>query len=124
MLPQHDASYAPLDEISLLRKMTFPFAHPEQCSMLLTRADTFYYTGSPLLRDQASQLYGRIIDRLSFLPLADADPLKVAYGQIPAGVMPVDSVDTLAQIVASARSQLSHIASGLVSLPICCPAPF
>ncbi|GJJ09108.1 hypothetical protein Clacol_003330 [Clathrus columnatus] len=57
----------------------FPIAHPVHCSMLLQRANVFFYINSPSLRAYARLLYERVINRLSFLPLEPGDPLYEAY---------------------------------------------
>lgn len=116
LLPQHDALYNPGDDPASLKKVPFAFAHPDQCAMLLTRAETFYYMGSPILMQGAADMFRRIIDRLSFLPLEKDDPLYKAYTS--SFIMPNGALDTLQSIRTEATNQLTHLLSGVVSLPI------
>ncbi|KAH7097575.1 hypothetical protein BKA62DRAFT_833180 [Auriculariales sp. MPI-PUGE-AT-0066] len=97
--------------VEAVRKTTWAFAHPEQCAMLLERAETYYYMGSPKLRAQAQHMFQRILNRLSFLPLAPTDPLAVAYSQ--SAFMGRDALDTLERILKAANNQLTHIHSGM-----------
>lgn len=115
LLPQHDASYIPIDFAPSLKQLSFAFVHPEQCGMLLTRAKTFYYMGSAILRQEAAQMFCRIIDRLSFLPLLSTDPLYDAYTS--SLIMPSGALDKLQSIYNDATTQLTHIVTGKVNLP-------
>lgn len=116
LLPQHDSLNKPLDNEKLLKQMPFAFAHPRQCSMLLTRANTYYYMGSPSLLKQAIGMYQRLMDRLSFLPLKDEDPLFQAYKSDP--IMPYNSPELLQGIRDEAGAKLAQLMSGCVSLGI------
>ena len=109
-------SWSPAD----LRAAKMPFVHPKQCSMLLARANVFFYMNSPKLRSHARRLYHRIIDRLSFLPLKPTDPLWKAYKESP--IMSSTSIQDLEQIKADATIQLTHLDSGEVVSKD--PAPF
>ncbi|KAH7881755.1 hypothetical protein F5I97DRAFT_2076544 [Phlebopus sp. FC_14] len=93
-----------------LAQAQLAFAHPEQCAMLLDRANTFFYLNSPVLRSHARGLYRRLIQRLSFLPLQSSDPLYQVYQN--SIVMPSTSLDDLKRILDSANGQLVKLNSG------------
>ncbi|KAH7885570.1 hypothetical protein F5I97DRAFT_1413611 [Phlebopus sp. FC_14] len=93
-----------------LAQAQLAFAHPEQCAMLLDRANTFFYLNSPVLRSHARRLYGRLIQRLSFLPLQSSDPLYQAYQN--SSIMPSTSLDALKRILDSANDELVKLNSG------------
>ncbi|KAF8573551.1 hypothetical protein K439DRAFT_956966 [Ramaria rubella] len=88
-----------------------PFAHPVQCAMLLEKANIFFYINSSKLKDHATRLYQRLIDRLSFLPLKPTDPLYKAYQE--SLIMPRTSLDDLKRIAEMASAQLLTLQSGL-----------
>ena len=110
-------SWSPAD----LRAAKMPFVHPKQCSMLLTRANVFFYMNSPKLRSHARRLYRRIIDRVSFLPLGPTDPLRIAYKESP--IMPSTSIEDLEKIKTDATIQLTHLDSGEVVSKYLAPFP-
>ncbi|KAG6379344.1 hypothetical protein JVT61DRAFT_11805 [Boletus reticuloceps] len=90
-----------------------PFAHPEQCAMLLERANLFFYMNSPKLRLRAQSLYQRIIERLGFLSLKPSDPLYQVYETYQKkGIIPSTSLKDLAGIRESANAQLIRLNSG------------
>ncbi|KAF8431464.1 hypothetical protein L210DRAFT_2982969 [Boletus edulis BED1] len=90
-----------------------PFAHPEQCAMLLERANLFFYMNSPKLRLRAQFLYQRIIERLGFLSLKPSDPLYQVYETYQKkGIIPSTSLKDLAGIRESANAQLIRLNSG------------
>ncbi|KAH0832337.1 hypothetical protein J3R83DRAFT_13353 [Lanmaoa asiatica] len=90
-----------------------PFAHPEQCAMLLERANLFFYMNSPKLRARAQTLYQRLRERLGFLPLKSSGPLYQAYEDYQkSGILPSTSLVDLANIRESASTQLIRLNSG------------
>ena len=90
-----------------------PFVHPEQCAMLLERANTFLYIGSDSLRIHATMLYQRILRRLAFLPLLKpTHKLYEVYKYYEAQeIMPPNSLKCLERIGDSARAQLTRLSS-------------
>ena len=114
IIPQHDTSYNLVDDALSIRKAPFAFAHPEQCTMLLTRAKTFYSMGSPILHQQAAQMFRRIIDRLSFLPLKEDDPLHKAYAN--SFIMPNNALEILQSVRTEAETLLAQLLTDSVSL--------
>ncbi|GJJ09136.1 hypothetical protein Clacol_003358 [Clathrus columnatus] len=89
---------------------SFPIAHPLHCSMLLDRANLFFYINSPSLRTYAKSLYQRIIDRLSFLPLKPEDLLFKAYSNC--AIMSSTVIADLENIKTKASNLLVHLNAG------------
>ena len=95
-----------------IRQTELAFAHPEQCAMLLERAKIFYYMG---LREKATDLFQRLLRRLSFLPLESGDPLYKAYTD--SDIMPSNSLEQLESIKTHAADLYLHLITGLVRIP-------
>lgn len=92
---------------SEIRKVTIAFVHPEQCTMLLDRARTLYYLGSPPARLKADSVLQRLVDRLSFVDsLAEKDPLYKVYG--------LEGVERLKSIKNAAKDCSLQLATGVV----------
>ncbi|KAM0075234.1 hypothetical protein ACKRZS_012688 [Fusarium odoratissimum] len=102
------------------------YVHPDQCQMLLDMANRKYLAAScrtasknPGRFDEARQLYERIFDRLSFVPLLqddldsqDPQPLTKAYAQMQAAHLCLDPISDLAQIRLQAGLYLCAISHG------------
>ncbi|GJJ09105.1 hypothetical protein Clacol_003327 [Clathrus columnatus] len=89
---------------------SFPIAHPVHCSMLLQRANVFFYINSPSLRTYARLLYERVINRLSFLPLEPEDSLYKAYKN--STVMPSTALADFERIKTQASNMLVQLNTG------------
>ncbi|KAH7239939.1 uncharacterized protein BKA55DRAFT_678347 [Fusarium redolens] len=102
------------------------YVHPDQCQMLLDVANRTYLAAScktgnqnPGRFDEARQLYERIFNRLSFVPLLQSDlksknfqPLTRAYAQMQAAQLCLDPISELAHIHLQAGLYLSNISHG------------
>jgi hypothetical protein len=96
------------------------YLHPEQCSMLLQRAEVTYFVADPIVNPTAVQDAGTFLQRLidRTMPFADAkagDPLHDAYND-PANQATLgsgDCVNSLAGIYARASILKQQLHQGL-----------
>lgn len=101
---------------AILVHATVPFVHPDQCRMLLERANFFFYLNSPKTRNRARDIYQRIMNRLAFLQFLKTDhPLYKAYETYTTKkIMPRGSIESLRTSLNAAKNQLLHLNQGKV----------
>lgn len=93
------------------------FVFPEQCQMLLSKADNLFFTNSTKDRERASLLYTRLINRLSFLAADpakyDGSNLSIAYGKIESTwKLTVAPLVTLKSVYEQAKCRLNRLLLG------------
>ena len=99
-----------------------PFAHPEQCTMLLERADIYFCVNSPPMRSRAHALYQRLLERLDFLQFLPSRRLENQYQYHERRkVMPKNSLERLKVIRETANARLRSLKSETtVGIGQCC----
>lgn len=96
-------------------KMDQVFAFPDQCQMLLKKADTLFFSNTVETRDDAALLYTRLIDRLSFLAVLKEEESKLAtaYKRIESEWgLTVAAMPTLKSVYEQAKSRLNRMLLG------------
>ncbi|KAK0709898.1 hypothetical protein B0T26DRAFT_653111, partial [Lasiosphaeria miniovina] len=103
--------------------VVMPFAFPDQCQMLLNKANALFFQNSPTSKQDASTLYKRLLKRLSFWPTiaaaqdATSPPpesnLEQAYDTLEYGLkVTVSALDQLQSVYDQAKSFNNQIMSG------------
>ena len=93
------------------------FAFPEQCQMLISKADNLFFSNSIEDRERASLLYTRLIDRLSFLAagpeMYKGSNLSTAYDKIESTwKLTVAPMVTLKSVYEQAKCRLNRLILG------------
>ena len=86
------------------------FAFPDQCQMLLNKANGLMFQNTPQSKKAASVLYNRLVKRLSFWPTlykteANSGPTDKATGMSDA----YDLLEAVLEVTISARDQLQSV---------------
>lgn len=97
--------------------MNHAFAFPEQCQMLLNKADNLFFTNHTVDRERASALYMRLIKRLSFMAVSPAkfkgSNLANAYDKIEStSKLTVAPMVMLKSVYEQAKCRLNRLLLG------------
>ncbi len=95
------------------------FAFPDQCQMLLNKANAFFFQNTPQSKQDASVLYARILKRLSFWPsLSAAQEAPATTPATPGSSLAqsYDHLEYILRVTLSTADQLQSIYSQARSL--------
>ncbi|KAF3040477.1 hypothetical protein E8E12_005139 [Didymella heteroderae] len=110
--------YIPQSGQTAFQDVPFAYAFPDQCRMLLQRADAQFFTATPESLSVARELYERLRARLSFVePLgwkgAETKTLHKAYTDTIDGQgLSISSLDELTAMLKEAEAKLSRLLLG------------